>query len=57
MSRASNKKKILTSTPAKIIIRDGELPRVFNKTELQQWHDLVNKIRDFDREEGVRLDG
>ncbi|MER2048164.1 MAG: hypothetical protein ABTA23_08000 [Solibacillus sp.] len=48
MSRASNKKKILTSTPAKIIIRDGELPRVFNKTELQQWHDLVNKIRAFD---------
>ena len=42
-------------THAKVMVRDGELPRVFNKEELKQWHDLINKIREFDdKQEGFR---
>ena len=50
-----NKNRILTETHNKIMVRDSELGRVFNKTQLQQWNDLVNKIRDFDEKEEVRL--
>ncbi|MER1957904.1 MAG: hypothetical protein ABS942_11015 [Solibacillus sp.] len=46
-----NKNRILTDTHAKIMVRDGELQRVFTQAELQQWHDLVNKIRAFDEKE------
>lgn len=49
-----NKHRILTETHAKLIIRDGELPGVLNRTELQTFHDLINKIRDFDRKEETR---
>ena len=50
-----NKHRILTETHNKIMIRDNELSRVLNKTELQQWNDLINKIRDFDMKEERRL--
>lgn len=43
-----NKNRILTETHNKLMVRDNELGRVLNKTEMQQWHDLINKIRDFD---------
>lgn len=43
-----NKSRILTSTHAKLMVRDNELGRVFNKAEMQQWNDLINKIHDFD---------
>ena len=51
-----NKTRILTMTHAKVMVRDGELPRVFNKEELKLWHDLINKIREFDDKEGIRQD-
>lgn len=50
-----NKDRILTMTHAKVMVRDGELPRVFNKVELQQWHDLINKIKTFDDNEMARV--
>ena len=50
-----NKNRILTETHGKVMIRDGELRRVFNKTELQTFYDLINKIKDFDVAEGNRL--
>ena len=37
------------------MIRDNELSRVFNQTELQQRNGLINKIRDFDMKEEQRL--
>ena len=49
-----NKHRILTSTHNKIMIRDNELSRVLNRTELQQWNDLINKIRDFDMKEETK---
>ena len=52
-----NKERILTETHAKIMIRDGELGRVLNKTELEQFNNIINKIRTFDEKERVRLDG
>lgn len=52
-----NKNRILTDTHAKIIVRDGELPRVLNRAELQQWHVLVDKIRAFDEREVGRTNG
>lgn len=42
-------------THAKVMVRDGELQRVFNKVELQQWHDLINKIKAFDDNEMARI--
>ena len=50
-----NKNRILTETHNKTMVRDSELGRVFNKTQLQQWNDLINKIRDFDEKEEARL--
>lgn len=47
MSRR-NRDRILTMTANKMIVRDGELHQIFTHTELQQWHDLINKIRLFD---------
>ena len=52
-----DKNRILTETHVKIMIRDRELGRVFNKTELQQFYDLINKIKDFDRKEQQRNEG
>ena len=49
-----NKSKILTETHAKLMIRDGELQRVFNRTDLETFFNLINKIRDFDEREGER---
>lgn len=46
-----NKQRILTETHNKIMVRDRELSRVFNRTELQTFNDLINKIRDFDLKE------
>ena len=50
-----NKDKILTETHNKVMIRDGELRRIFNKTELQTFYDLINKIRDFDNKKDCML--
>lgn len=50
-----NKNRILTQTHNKIMVRDCELSRVFNKTQMQQWNDLINKIRDFDEKEAIRM--
>lgn len=50
-----NKNRILTMTSAKVTVRDGELPKVFNRGELQQWHDLINKIKTFDDSEMARI--
>lgn len=36
------------------MVRDRELSRVFNRTELQTFNDLINKIRDFDLKESQR---
>ena len=55
LKKKRNKHRILTSTHNKIIVRDGELSRVLNRTELQQWNDLINKIRDFDMKEEQRM--
>lgn len=49
-----DKSRILTSTHRKLMIRDDELYQVFNKTELQTFNDLINKIREFDRKEQER---
>lgn len=43
-----NKKRIITETHNKFMIRDGELQRVLNKTELQAFYDIINKVKDFD---------
>lgn len=50
-----NKHRILTSTHNKVMIRDNELRRVFNRRELEQWNGLINKIRDFDMKEEQRM--
>ena len=49
-----NKDCIITRTHNKIMIRDAELGRVLNKTELQQFNDIVNKITNFDYIESKR---
>ena len=49
-----NKDRIITRTHNKIMIRDSELGRALNKTELQQFNDLINKIQEFDRKEELR---
>ena len=52
-----NKDKVLTETHNKLMIREGELGRILNSTELQQFNDIINKIRDFDLKESQRKDG
>ena len=37
------------------MIRDSELQRVLNSTELRAFNDIINKIRDFDRKENERM--
>ena len=49
-----NKDKVLTETHNKLMIREGELGRILNSTELQQFNDIINKIRDFDLKESQR---
>lgn len=49
------KSKVITRTPSKIIIQHGELARILNKTEIQQWHNIIEKIRLFDEKEKERL--
>jgi len=46
-----NGHRILTRTINKTIIRDGELVRVLNATEIQQWHNILDKIRRFEEKE------
>ena len=46
-----NKERVLTTTHNKIMLRDSELGRVFNKTELQLFNNLINKVYDFDMKE------
>lgn len=48
------KSKVITRTPSKIIIQHGELTRILNKTEIQQWHNIIEKIRLFDEKEQIR---
>ena len=59
MCRKRIKSRVLTETHNKIMVRDNELGRVLNKTELRQWNDIINKIRDFDlknsSKEGVNV--
>ena len=50
-----NKGRILTQTHNKFMIRDSELQRVLNSTELRAFNDIINKIRDFDRKENERM--
>ena len=50
-----NKGCILTQTHNKFMIRDAELGRVLNSTELRAFNDIINKIRDFDRKENERM--
>jgi len=52
-----NKNRILTESNSKIMIRYPELTRILNATEIQQWHHITQKIRDFDEKEEVRLRG
>ena len=54
MSRR-NRHKVLTRTSRKTIIQHGELVRILNKTEIAQWHHIVDKIRRFDEKEEKRL--
>ena len=49
-----NKDKVLTETHNKLMIRESELGRILNSTELQQFNDIINKIRDFDLKESQR---
>ena len=50
-----NKERILTQTHNKFMIRDSELQRVLNSTELRAFNDIINKIREFDRKENERM--
>ncbi|MEK4173334.1 hypothetical protein MHI22_17995 [Lysinibacillus sp. FSL L8-0312] len=43
----SNGNKIITRSNSKIMIRDSELTRILNATEIQQWHHIVSKIEQF----------
>lgn len=45
----SNGNKIITRS--KVMIRYGELPRILNATEIQQWHHIVAKIERFQNSE------
>lgn len=48
------KTKVMTRTRSKIIIQHGELTRILNATEIQQWHNIIEKIRVFDEKEKIR---
>ena len=50
-----NKSRIITETHNKLMIRDAELGQVLNRTELQAFNDIINKIREFDRKESERV--
>ena len=52
-----NKDKVLTKTHNKLMIRESELGRILNSTELQQFNDIINKIHAFDLKESQRKDG
>ena len=47
----ANGNKIITRTSAKIMIRNGELVRIFNNEEIAQWHNLIRKIEKFQESE------
>lgn len=47
----ANGNKIITRSNSKIMIRYGELTRILNKTEIQQWHNIVAKIERFQEKE------
>lgn len=51
----SNGGRILTKTRNKIMIRYGELTRILNSTEIQQWHHILEKIRNFEEREAELL--
>ncbi|MGE7020441.1 hypothetical protein [Solibacillus cecembensis] len=52
-----NKNRVITTSNSKVMIRYGELTRILNKTEIVQWHNILQKIRDFDEKEMNRLNG
>lgn len=43
----ANGNKIITRSNSKIMIRYGELMRILNATEIQQWHLIIAKITEF----------
>jgi len=47
----SNGNKIITRSNSKIMIRYGELTRILNATEIQQWHHIIAKIEQFQANE------
>ncbi|WKT75615.1 hypothetical protein [Lysinibacillus fusiformis] len=47
----SNGNKIITRSNSKVMIRYGELPRILNATEIQQWNHIVAKIERFQNSE------
>lgn len=51
----ANGNRILTLSNSKTMIRHGELTRILNSTEIQQWHHILDKIRKFEEREAERL--
>lgn len=51
-----NKNHVLTETHNKVMIRDGELRNILNRTELQAFYDIINKIKEFDRKGDIKND-
>ena len=53
----ANGNKIITRSNAKTMIRHGELVRILNATEIQQWHHIIDKIEKFQDKELRKSEG
>lgn len=50
----SNGIKVLTRSNSKTMIRHGELVRILNAAEIQQWHHIIAKVEVFQEQELIR---
>lgn len=50
----ANGNKVLTRSNSKTMIRHGELVRILNAAEIQQWHDIIAKVEAFQEQELTR---
>ena len=50
----TNGNKVLTRSNSKTMIRHGELVRILNAAEIQQWHHIIAKVEAFQEQELIR---
>ena len=53
----TNGNKVLTRSNSKTMIRHGELVRILNAAEIQQWHHIIDKIERFQDKELRKSEG